>query len=282
MHKRMIVALGSLLLAGCAVGPDFQRPAPPAATGYITDPPAEVVAEGLAQRHVAGAVESDWWRRFDSAELDALVARALASSPTLDEAAARLDQAREAYAARAGETRWPQLDANVSARREKIATPAPGDPPLRDFGPFTLYHASIDISYSLDLFGGDTRALEALAARADARGHSLAAARAMLAGNVATTAIRAATLQAQRDELQQLLAAQRRQLAIAEQRLAAGGIAKTDVLAQRALVGETAAQLPPLAQQRDALVHQLAVYLGTTPFEADLALPSLAALTLPA
>ncbi|WP_148717032.1 efflux transporter outer membrane subunit [Chitinolyticbacter meiyuanensis] len=281
MQTRILLISSALALAGCAVGPDFQRPAPPTATGYVIDPPAEVTADGVTQRRIAGAVEPDWWRRFGSAELDALVARALASSPTLDEATARLDQAREAYAARVGETRWPQLDANVSARREKIATPAPGDPPLQDFGPFTLYHASIDISYSLDLFGGNTRALEALAARADARGHSLAAARAMLAGNVVTTAIRAAALQAQRDELQQLLAVQQRQLAIAEQRLAAGGIARADVLAQRALVGETAAQLPPLAQQRDALVHQLAVYLGTTPVEAELALPPLTALTLP-
>ncbi|WP_255991541.1 efflux transporter outer membrane subunit [Chitinolyticbacter albus] len=282
MRIRIFLVSSALAMAGCAVGPDFQRPAPPTATGYVIDPPAELLADGVTQRRVEGAIEPDWWRRFGSAELDALVTRALASSPTLDEAAARLDQAREAYAARAGKTRWPQVDADASARRAKIATPSPGEPPLQDIGPFTLYHVGIDISYSVDLFGGDTRALQALVARADAHGHSLAAARAMLAGNVVTTTIRAAALHAQRDELQQLLAAQQRQLAIAEQRLAAGGIAKTDVLAQRSLVGETAAQLPPLVKQRDALLHQLAVYLGTTPFDADLALPSLSAMTLPA
>ncbi|WP_211243456.1 efflux transporter outer membrane subunit [Chitiniphilus eburneus] len=276
------VALAALL-AGCAVGPDFRSPAPPA-TGRYTEaslPDATGEAEGVSQRFFQQqALPQQWWTLFGSSRLDALVAQALAASPTLDEAQARLDQAAAAYAAQAG-TLWPQVDANLAATREKINTPAPGDPPLRNFGPFTLYHASIDVSYTLDLFGGERRALESLAARTDYQRYQLEAARLALAGNVTVSVIREAALADRIALTEALLAAQRQQLDITSQQERQGGVSRQDLLGQRTLVMQTEALLPPLRQQHAALRHQLAVYLGHAPGDGLPPLPRLDELRLP-
>lgn len=93
------------LLAGCAAGPDFQRPAVPDAARYTaSELPGRTVAAptalGDAQRFVAGApAEARWWQRFGSARLDALVDAALRASPTLEAMAARTEHRRHQFEA---------------------------------------------------------------------------------------------------------------------------------------------------------------------------------------
>ena len=72
------------LLAGCAAGPDFVRPAAPATTAYLPGtPPAETAPGGDSQRFSAGTpVAADWWKLFGSAPLDATVAEALKATRT--------------------------------------------------------------------------------------------------------------------------------------------------------------------------------------------------------
>ncbi len=273
-----------VLLVGCAVGPDFHSPAAPTVGRYTEAelPDATVDAAGVSQRFRAQqAVPQDWWTLFASPRLDALVQQALAASPTLDAARARLEQAIAAYQAEAGQ-QWPQVDANLAVTREKISTPAPGDPPLRDFGPFTLYHAAIEVQYTLDLFGAERRALESLAAGSDYQRYQLEAARLSLAGNVVLTAIREAATAERLATTEALLAAQREQVDIAEHRQRQGGVSQAELLGQRALLAQTEASLPALRQQRAALRHQLAVYLGRAPGDGLPPLPRLDELRLPA
>src|SRR5208283_2231021 len=78
-----------LLPCACAVGPDFERPAPPATEGYLRTPLAAATTAtpgptGDAQRFLAGQdVEAAWWKRFGSPSLDALVLRTLAANPNI-------------------------------------------------------------------------------------------------------------------------------------------------------------------------------------------------------
>jgi len=285
------VLLGAFVLCGCAVGPDFRPPAAPDGASYSHESlPATTRAGGASQTLVAAnhALPA-WWTQFDSEALNHLVDTALQQSPTLGEARAKLIEARENYVAQAGATEFPSLDATLSGTRQKVNPAAFGVPNVPNPGPFTLLNASVSVSYALDVFGGNRRALEALLAQVDYQTYELDAARLTLAGNVVSTAIRRASLQQQLALTQQLADAQAQQLTIIEGRHAAGGVAQLDVHAQRTLLAQTQALLPPLATQLAAADHQLAILLGVEPAKADfndvtldtLHLPDTVPVTLP-
>ncbi|MGF6786564.1 NodT family efflux transporter outer membrane factor (OMF) lipoprotein [Paraburkholderia sp. 35.1] len=293
--RRLAGFCASAALCACSVGPDFHRPDVTSVSSYTAAPLAAstVAADGpggAAQHFVPTEVPGDgWWRAFGSPALDALVQQALDDSPTLAQARAKLDEAQQDYRAQAGGTLWPQVDANLSTTREKIDPEALGFGQLtqgRAFAPFTLYSAQVTVSYTLDLFGANRRALEAVAAQVDYQQYELEAARLTVAGNVVTAAIRRASLARQIALTEALLANQMQQLDIAERRYGAGGISEVDLLSQRTLVQQTRATLPPLRTQLAQTDHQLAIYLGRAPAELatthDLAALDLDTLVLPA
>lgn len=268
-----------LLLAGCAAGPDFQRPVSEAAPLEL---PARVGQDGDAQTLRAGAdVPAQWWQLFRSPVLDGLVRQALADSPTLAQARAKLAQAREAVNAEAGARLLPAVDASLSGVRQRVDPSSMGiavpQPP-----PFTLYNASISVAYTLDAWGGERRAVEGYAAEAERAAYEWQAARMTLAANVVTTAIRQA---GQRETLQAATAlaeAQREQLRIVRKRLDAGAVSEREWRAQAALAAQTEAQLPALRQALARSTHQLAVYLGRDPASLPDTGLTLAGLALPA
>jgi NodT family efflux transporter outer membrane factor (OMF) lipoprotein len=292
-----MLALAALagLLQGCNVGPDFHRPAAPEASGFLPGgrPGATVAAPGpggAAQRFGDGAdLPGQWWTLFHSEPLDRLVRRGLEASPTLAQARARLVQAQEGLKAQTGADRYPAVDANLAATREKMDLAALGETSVPSPGPFTLYNASVSVSYTLDLFGGNRRALEGLAAQVDYQRFELEAARETLAANIVLCAIRQGSLQARAAALEALLAAQGRQLAITRARFQAGGVSWLEVQTQGLLLEQTRAMLPPLRKQRAQVEHQLAVYVGQGPGDgrnepldlATLQLPETLPLTLP-
>src|SRR5262249_32630821 len=157
-------------------------------------------------------IPAEWWTLFGSPELDALVRRSLEHSPTLDQARARLNEARELRAARAGATEFPAVDLTAGSARPRIEPAAAGCSPAPNPGPFTVYSVGADVSYTFDIFGGTRRELEGLAAQIDYEAYELEGARLTLAANVATTAIRLAGLRAQIESTEAILAAQAREL----------------------------------------------------------------------
>jgi len=282
-HRRPPLAALSLLLllvSGCAVGPDFQAPAAPDVAAY--SPQDNAATAGAQQLKPGVDIPAQWWTLFHSDALDQLVRQALDASPTLDEARARLRQATEDLDAETGGRLAPSVDANLSGARKKVDPSAYGVPVAELPPPFTLYNASIDVSYTLDVFGGNRRALEGMAAQVDYQSHEWQAARMALAANVVTAAIRQADLSERLAATRELLAAQLRQQDIMRQRVAAGGVAQADLSNQELLVAQTRATLPPLDQQLSQATHQLAVYLGMPPAALTTPPLRLADLTLPA
>jgi len=270
----LALAASVALTCGCAVGPDFQAPPAPREASYTAAPQPARTAQadtplGEAQALEAGAdVPSRWWTLFGSAELDRAVDTALTSSPSIAQARARLQQAQHDLAARSGATQWPSVDAKLNTTRQQVNFQSLGINALPSPGPFTLYGASVQVSYVLDLFGGQRRELEGLRAAVDYQRFEWQAARLSLAANVVTAAVREAGLRAQLAELQAIAAAQRRSLDIMQARLDAGGVARVDVQRQQGELDQTEAQLPDLARQLAATRHQLAVYLGLPPASA--------------
>lgn len=285
---RPALCLGiSAVLVACAVGPDFQAPAAPAVQQYTAGPQLQATAGssgagGAPQYFDSGMdIPAQWWSLFHSPQLDALVRTALANSPQIAQAKATLRQASATLEGETGATRYPQVDLQLGGARQQIDTTALGIPNVQQAGPFNLYNASLNVSYTVDAFGANRRMLEGLQAQAQNQTEELQAARLALAANVVTAAIRQAALQAQTDSTLQMLGLQRQQLAIMAQRLTAGGIAELDLKNQRALVAQSEAALPVLQQQMAQVTHQLAVYLGQAPGAATLPPLDLNALVLP-
>ncbi len=274
------------LLAGCAVGPDFKRPATPDVAVYTTTPlpvhtAATPTALGESQRFVEGGrVNSQWWHEFGSSRLDALIEEALQASPTLAAAQATLRQVQEVYAARSGSTLYPQVDANLSGQRQRTNPSALGQ--AGDAREFSLYNAGVGIRYTLDPAGGNRRALEALAARVDYQRYQLEGAQLTLAANIVTTAITQAGLAMQIKVTESILRSQEEQLGLTRERVRLGQAAPDDVLALETQAEQTRASIPLLRNRLQQNEHLLAVLTGRAPGTGALPSFSLEEFTLPA
>jgi NodT family efflux transporter outer membrane factor (OMF) lipoprotein len=181
-----------------------------------------------------------------------------------------------------GSVLYPKVDASASVTREKISGAAFGQPNAR-FSPFTLYNASVNVSYALDFFGGARRELEALESQVDVQRFLLEGAYLTITSNIVTTAVKEASLRAQIQSLQEIMAAQQKQFDLVELQFKLGGAARTDVLAQRTQLAQTRATLPPLEKELAQTRYLLAAFAGRLPSEST-ALPefTLEGLQLPA
>jgi NodT family efflux transporter outer membrane factor (OMF) lipoprotein len=279
-------SLALLFLAACNVGPRYQPPTAPALTTYTPQPqPAQTPASGgpagVAQHFdSSAALPAEWWTLFHSPELNSMMEQALANSPTLAQAAARLREAQEELNARTGATKYPTVSGNASVEQEQPNLTAYGIP-FPNPSPFTLLNGSIAVSYVLDIFGANRRVIEGLKAERDYESWQLEGARLMLSGNVVSAAIRQAELRKQIELTKQLLALEQRELSIVEARQQAGGASAADVENRKSVVAQTQGTLPPLEAQLDAVNHLLAVLMGKSPAEAAVPELSLDALQLP-
>jgi NodT family efflux transporter outer membrane factor (OMF) lipoprotein len=273
------------LLAACAVGPDFKTPAPPLAHAATEEPlPAQTratpVAGGEAQAFRADmALDSRWWSAYGSPELDRLVDEALRNSPTIASAQAALRAAQQQVVAQRGAL-FPSLGGNLSGGRQKINAASQGFPQAGSFV-FTLYNASVDLSYNFDVFGGVRRGIEAQEAARDAQREELQATYQTLAANAVTTALLEASLRAQIDATDGLIASAQHQVDLSRKQFELGGAARSDVLSAESNLASVEATLPPLRQQLAMARSQLAVYLGKPPAEYGKTGFDLASLRLP-
>ncbi|MGA9828259.1 MAG: efflux transporter outer membrane subunit [Rhodanobacteraceae bacterium] len=283
---RVFALVFAAVLAGCAVGPNFHRPRVPDDAGYVQSPlPATTASAdtpiGDAQRFVEGAgVPARWWTTFDNKELDRRVRAAFIRSPSIASAQSALRQAQENAAAARGSL-FPSADANAGAARQKYSGSQFGGSGGFASAPFTVYNASVSVGYTLDLFGGVRRGIEARSALADYQQSQLDATYLMLAANVVTASLQAASLREQVHATEQIADSQRKELNIAQQQQQIGAKSLSDTLAVRSQLAVTEATLPPLRKQLAATRNQLATYLGVTPAQLQLQPLDLSAVALP-
>lgn len=274
------------LLTGCAVGPDFKRPPTPDTPTYTATPlPAQTSSVptplGETQHFVAGGwVNPQWWQELGSAKLNALIDEALQASPTLAKSQAVLRQAQELYAAQAGSTLYPQVDATLGAQRQRTTPSSLGQ--VGDPREFSLYNAGVGARYTLDLAGATRRSLEALAANIDYQRYQLEGARLTLTGNIATATVTQARLAGQIQATEAILHSQEEQLGLTRERVRLGHAALDDVLALQTQVEQTRAGIPLLRNQLQQNDHLLAVLAGREPGAGGLPCFSLQEFTLPA
>jgi len=274
MNKKKIIryallAVYAILLTGCAVGPDFKRPAPPDVTGYTPTPLAanlnsSPTMPGEPQNIIkAEQLTKYWWRAISADKLDILISEALERNPTLMAAEATLRQAQELYAARAGSTLYPQLEGNLGAQRQRLNPGTLGQ--TGESREFSLYNAGIGVRYTFDLAGGNRRTLESLAARSDYYKFKLEGARLTLLANIVTTAITQANLKRQAEIVENILKSQENQQELTRERIRLGHGDPDDELVLQTQLEQTRAKLPPLLNQLQQNEHFLAILVGWAP-----------------
>jgi NodT family efflux transporter outer membrane factor (OMF) lipoprotein len=263
----------SVLLANCAVGPDFLHPAAPDVAGYTREPLAPRTSStdapgGRPQHFVVGRdIPKEWWALFKSPALNALVKQSLANNPTLQSAIATLRAAKEQVYAQEGKF-FPLVEANFNPTYQRTSG-ALAPIPASGANIFALDTAQVQVSYTLDVWGLNRRTVESLQAQADNQRFQVEAAYLTLTANVVVAAITEASLRGQIDATNELIATNTKMLDILRHQLDAGYANRNDVAVQEASLAQVKATLPPLrkalAQERDLLAALAGIYPSQGP-----------------
>jgi len=284
VHAASVGLLITLALMGCAVGPTFHSPAPPASDKYTSKPlpsitQATEVSGGEAQHLQFGRdLSGEWWTLFGSAGINRLIQEAMNRYPDIAAQQAALRAAGEDVKAQRG-VLFPQIDGTAAFQREKVsgASIAPGFPAFIT----NIYQATVNVSYTFDLFGGERRVLEQLRAKEQAQSFALEASYLTLTSNVAATAIELASLNDQIVATREIIAIETRQLDFIQRRFEAGSLTRADILQQQSNLASVRATLPQLMQQQATAEHHLAVLTGHFPHEIESPTVALSDLKLP-
>jgi NodT family efflux transporter outer membrane factor (OMF) lipoprotein len=307
--SRLLPAICVVLSASCAVGPTYHKPEAPAPADYSPAPLPEVttgaeVHGGEAQHLISDRdIPSEWWQLFQSPALNALVAQAFKTNPTVTAAQAALAQAKELVRAQRG-FYYPSVGAGFQAERVKVAgnntqssslgIQGNGEnlgQPLQPAAPlyYQFYTAGLTVGFVPDVFGANRRQVESLAAQADAQRFALEATYITLASNVVGAAVQEASLRAQIEATQQIIAAKEKSLQILRDQFQLGFAMRIDLAAQEAALAQAQTALPPLQKQLEQTRDLLRALIGHLPNDADetfdldaLQLPPELPLSLPA
>ena len=250
-----------LLFGGCAVGPNFNKPAAPDVTGYTPTPISTTsstadVSGGEAQHFVEGQdIPGEWWTLFRSQPLNDLIEHSLKTNPDLKAAHAALAVARENVLAQRG-AYYPSVTAGFAANRSKTSNEISPVPNAYIFN-YSLYTPQVSVSFTPDVFGLNRRTVESLKAQEQEAQFALVATHITLSSNVVVAAIQEASLRAQIDSTHELIAINAHMLEILRTQYSQGYVSRLDVAAQESQLAQISATLPPLvkqlAQQRDLL-----------------------------
>lgn len=275
MRATAYALLTACAVAGCAAGPDYVRPHDPLPAAYTPADKAPIAGQTISEQELP----AQWWELFHSPALNALVEDSLKHNPNLDAARAALKGAQENVAAQRG-FYYPGVNASFAPTRQKVAgTLASSAASGANY--YSLYTAQVSVSYTLDVFGANRRAVESLQAQADMQRFELEASYLTLTSNVVSAAITEAALRSQIKATQEIVADQEKLTAMFRRQLELGQLSENDVATQEAALAAAEATLPPLekqlALQRD-LIKALAGRFPSDTLDAQFELDGL---TLP-
>lgn len=242
---RASVVVSCLLLAACAVGPDYRRP-------DVDVPEAWRVPAAEA----ADIANTAWWRGFGDPVLDQLIETAVAQNKDLKIAAARV----EAFAARVGITRsaaLPQVGYGTNAARS-------ANRPV-GAGVGNLYDATLNLGWELDVWGRIRRATEAARAELLAAEEGRRAVVLSLVTSVATGYIQLRSLDRQLEISRRTLASRAESVRLFEARFRGGVVSKLELAQVRSEYEQAAAAVPALERQIAVQENALSILLGRNP-----------------
>lgn len=275
----------TMILSGCMVGPNFHPLGGPQPHAYTFKPLHKTTTAspslgqaGKSQHFQIGEnLSSQWWLVFHSPQINALVQRGIDNSPNLTAAYASLRQAQELMNVQIGNLMLPAVDLAATATRQHIpAAPNTGNTAIT----YNLFSTVLNLSYTLDLWGGNRRIIEQYAAQVDYQQFQLIAAYINLTTSIVTNIVQMASIQEQLNATRQLAASLQKQLQIFRGQFRLGGVSLENVSSQEAVLGQTLALIPPLENNYSKAHNALAVLVGALPDE-NFDIPRLREITLP-
>src|SRR5580692_6895936 len=254
MKKMFPVAVGTLLLAACAVGPNYREP-------QIA--PA-VVQNAQSTEFVAQTPEALWWQEFDDAELDTLMRRALSANLDLRSAYDRVRAARAVFVEKNFDyAPHVQLDGTYSHFDQQ----EPG------FGAGRINAQSdslgFDAAWEIDLFGHVRRSVEAARADLGAERANYQDAQVTVAAEVARNYFELRGAQKRLVVARENLSTEHQTLELTQLLDETGRGSELDVQRSRARLKATEATIPPLEAAEKQAGYRLAVLLGERPGALD-------------
>jgi NodT family efflux transporter outer membrane factor (OMF) lipoprotein len=258
--QTLLIAGLALTLAGCEVGPDYQKPETALPLGWVSD--ADKTADAKE------AVDQQWWQNFNDPVLTQLVNRATSGNLDIKIAEARIAQAR-AQLASADAALLPTGEVKGTATREANQLALPGGAG-NSFGPllkkpFNVFQTGFDASWELDLFGGNRRADEAASAQMEASEASRDDVMVSLMAEVARTYVDIRQYQARLAIAQNTIASNRDSLRIARQRFNAGEAPGIDVIQAESELEAAQIQLPQNRNLLSQAEFSMDVLIGEQP-----------------
>lgn len=244
------LALIVLLLAGCAVGPDYERPKTEAPKAWGEK--ADTTAVDLSR----------WWTLFNDPALNRLVERAVASNHDLRIATGRVKEARGQLGVVIGQI-FPEVDAVGSVARAR-QSPNGLQFPINDLYT-SRYKAGFEASWEIDLFGAVQRGYEAASADYESWVENHRNVLIILLGDVARNYVGLRGNQLLVGVLRQNVASARDTESITKARLAAGVATALDVSRSEALRASAESAIPQVEAAIKQTIHRLSVLTGVSP-----------------
>lgn len=254
------ITIGTLALAGCVVGPDYQ----PSALVL----PSTWHANQEAKKSIKTERNAQWWQHFNDPILTRLIDKATADNYDLKMAAARVAQARAGVdQAKAAWLPSSDLQASVTREANQIAMPGGSATPFAPLlhTPFNVFQSGFDASWELDLFGSRQRTFEAATAQWQEAMATRDDIQVSLLAEVARTYVAIRRDQEQLKMSVDTVAVNQHMLSIARQRFQAGQVPHLDVIRIEAQLEQSQATIPnqrALLAQRE---YAMDLLLGETP-----------------
>lgn len=263
-----------LVLAGCAVGPEYQRPTVATPEAYKEAQTAPHLSEHesgswQAAQPAEQMMRGEWWKLFGDETLNALELQAQQANQTLQAAAARLKQAR-ALLGDARSALFPTVDAGFGPTRQRPSPASQGFSDSADSQASTLWRAQATVSYEADLFGRVASTVDAATADAQQSEALYRSVLLALQADVAQAYFHVRELDAGLRLYRQTVALREETLRLVERRYDAGDISELDVARARSELESARAETQGFERRRATAEHALAVLLGQAPSEFSL------------
>jgi NodT family efflux transporter outer membrane factor (OMF) lipoprotein len=266
------LAIATLLLSGCAVGPKYHTPpvqAPPAYKEIGNWKPAQPNDQKLG---------GNWWEIFQDPQLNALEQQINVSNQNLKAAAAQYQQARAALRYVRADY-YPTLTAAPSAGRQRYSGHRPPQTSIFDGLTFNDFVLPIDLSYQVNAWGRVSKNVESYREQAQASAADLAVVNLSMHALLAVDYFAARSLDAEEKLLQDTVAQYQQAFQLNEDRFQGGLASQVEVEQARTILETTRAQMIDVGVARSQFEHAVAVLIGKSP--ADFALPPMPLTTPP-
>jgi NodT family efflux transporter outer membrane factor (OMF) lipoprotein len=271
-HQLVTGVCLSLLLVACTVGPEYKAPpkVPTSGDSFVRATSNATPDEPVAR----------WWTQLHDELLSDLIDRAIKSSPSVEIAEARIQQARATLASERAK-QLPSSGTSATYLRAHNLTSALGAASSNGSADSNIFAVGFDASWEIDLFGAHRRAVQGAAASLQGSEASRRDALVSLTSEVAQAYIQLRDAQQRQALTQRNIDIDRELLSLMERRRTAGTASDLDVERVRNQVESTEATLGPVQSELIDQRDRLALLIGNPPGSLDQELQSVAAMPLP-